>query len=94
LEELNSIVKNHDLSAGEVVSVVNYLPVYTPPEVRRMFARRGCHLDSDLDIVITEKRQKIKSSYEDLLPPEGSGLVIEVYELGDYCHLSSSPFDY
>jgi len=91
---LNLIVRNRDISAGETIKAVDYLPKNTPPEVRNMFERRGSHLDSDLDIAITEERQEIKPSYEDILPPEGSGLVIEVYEPGDYSYLKVSPFNY
>lgn len=80
--KLDEIAREHDISAGEMQEVLEYLPEDVPDEVKSIF-KRARHIDSDLDLAIDEEIGSIQYNYYDEQPPEGSGLVIEIYEPGD-----------
>jgi hypothetical protein len=89
LGKVNGTIRKHDLSAGEVKKVIEFLPKNTPLSVRTVFNHK--HPDADLDLAIREPRgNRIPPDYSD----NNSGLVIEIYEPGDTSWAKTSVFDY
>lgn len=89
---LDRIAREHDISAGEIKRVQDYLPPNTPPEVRAVL--NSHHPDSDLDLAIFEPRGKIEPYFCDQELPNGSGLAVEIYEPGDTSYLTESIFNF
>lgn len=88
---LDDIARKYDMSSGEIETVRRFLPEKAPVSVRRMLrSRRG--LGADLDLAIECEIGKIEATYEDLPSPRGSGLVVEVYEPGDFSYLEICSF--
>lgn len=84
---LNQIAREHDIPAGRINEVMQYITEPLPEEVQRLF-NSPRPIDADLDLAIQEPRGSIEANYCDKKPPEGSGLVIEIYEPGDLSYIS------
>lgn len=90
---LNQIARENDIPAGRIREVLKLVTEPIPEEVKRLFESPS-PIDADLDLAIDEPRGSIKANYYDEQPPEGSGLVIEIYEPGDTSYISTDLYQF
>ncbi|HEX8923471.1 MAG TPA: hypothetical protein VF828_01940 [Patescibacteria group bacterium] len=92
LSRLDNIARRHDLSAGNIKDLVNFLPRDATKEVRRFLGLNYGHLDADLDLLVNDEEFVFPANLVDKPFPEGSGLVVDIFRPGDY--IKESVFNY